>query len=69
MKITKSFFKAVGGSVLLMFGYNLVLSAVAESNREFGYNLGRIDGFSEGREYSRRRGINNENKNNNNPKD
>lgn len=64
MRIAKNFLKAVGGSILLMFGYDMVISAVADSNRQFGYNVGRVEGFSEGLKYARRRGIN-ENKNNN----
>lgn len=60
MKISKNFIKIVSGSVLLMWGYDMVISAVADSNRQSGY----VDGFSEGCKYARRRGIN-ENKDNN----
>lgn len=66
MKIDKNLIKTFTGAGLFLWGFNLMLDGIADANRSVGYYFGRCEGFSEGCKYARRRGINNENKDNNN---
>lgn len=65
MKIDKNLIKTVTGAGLFLWGFNLMLDGIADANRSVGYYFGRCEGFSEGCKYARRRGINNENRDNN----
>lgn len=65
MKVDKNLIKTVTGAGLFLWGFNLMLDGIADANRSVGYYFGRCEGFSEGCKYARRRGINNENKDNN----
>lgn len=65
MKIDRNLVKMFTGAGLFMWGFNLMFDGVADANRTVGYHFGRCEGFSEGCKYARRRGINENNGNNN----
>ena len=65
MKIDRNLVKMFTGAGLFLYGFNLMLDGIADANRQVGYHFGRCEGFSEGCKYARRRGINENNGNNN----